>query len=585
MKRTSLFVVALSVVTGCTIGVPIDQRDGWPGSKSSKSPSGTQPGVSDGSPGSRHGQTGATPGTSPSTTPGGSTTPTTYGVPSAPLRRLTQAELNNTLRDLFSGIAIPQVTLNDGQGKGYEGDVARQTPSDLAVDQVRTASIDVSAAAIAREDLLLERIPANAADQTQVGHDFVASFGARALRRPLDARESGVYTALFDTALAQNDFEVAIELVIQAFMQAPSFLYRVEVGAGDSPELADASALTPYEVASRLSYLLWSSMPDQTLFDAAAANQLSTPDQIETQARRMLSDPRAQDAVLGFSRQWLDLDKVLTSPKDAATYPSWSDAVATSVRKEADELIREAVFGTGDGKLRTIMTTTTTHADANVAALYGIPAPANDWDLVTLPSTQRAGVVTQAAFLASRAHEVYPSPVLRGVFVLDKFLCMAPPPPGGAVVTTPPAPADPSSTPTTNRQRYAEHTANPACQGCHRAIDPIGFGFEGYDAIGKFRTMDNGYPVDDSGTLSTVNAGGDYHGAVQLASLLADAPAVRDCVARHWMTLMRGRVEETNDDPQIAEVQSLFDTADGDVRELLVGMVRSLAFRTIPKVQ
>src|SRR6185437_4714331 len=144
---------------------------------------------------------------------------------------------------------------------------------------------------------------------------------------------------------------------------------------------------------------------------------------------------------------------------------------------------------------------------------------------------------------------------------------------------------DPSSTPTTNRQRYAEHTANPSCQGCHRAIDPIGFGFESYDAIGKFRTTDNGFPVDDSGTLSTVSAGGDYQGGVELANLLSNAPAVRDCVARHWMTLMRGRVEETDDNPQIAEVQSMFDTADGDVRELLVGMVRSLAFRTMPKVQ
>ncbi len=511
------------------------------------------------------------------------------GTPTAPMRRLTEEELNHTVRDLFAGITVPSIVLNDGEGKGFDGDVARQTPSDLVVDELRTGSIAIAAAAVTRRDLLLPRQPgSDIADQHAAGHEFVAAFAPRALRRPLTQGELDAYDGLFDasldeqTAIGPGAFDIAVQLVIQALLQSPSFLYRVEIGDAAAAAAAETVPVAPYEMASRLSYLLWGSMPDQELFDAAAADALRTPEQLEAQARRMLGEPGAHDAVLSFHRQWLDLDKVLDSPKDAATFPAWSTSLAESVRTEADAMIDEAIFGSGDGTLRSLLTTTTTRVDAQVAALYGIPAPAHDWDLVQLPGAQRAGLITDPAFLASRAHAVFGSPVLRGVFVLDRFLCEAPPPPA-AVNTTPPSTVDPAA-PTTNRQRYEQHVSDTACQGCHNMIDGIGMGLEGYDAIGRYRTTDNGFPVDDSGTLAPSGAGGTFAGGPELAEILADSPVVEDCVARHWLTWMRGRAEEAADQAQIDDVTGAFDGAGGDVKELLVAIVKTPAFRTLPKV-
>ncbi|MDP2341067.1 MAG: DUF1592 domain-containing protein [Deltaproteobacteria bacterium] len=505
---------------------------------------------------------------------------TSLGATSAPLRRLTQEELNHTLRDLFVGIPLPVVALSDGDGRSYDGDVSRQTPSDLAIEQLRTGAAAVAAAVVLRKADVLPRLPGSTADdQRAVGHELIASLGARAMRRPLEPRELGAYSLFFDSALAADNFDVALELTITALLQAPSFLYRVELG-GDAVD-DERTAIPSYEMASRLSYLLWSSMPDQELFDAAEAGVLDDPDELEAQARRMLDDPRATDAVVSFHRQWLDFDDVLAASRDAATYPAWDEELKQSIRTESDRMIEESVFGGGDAKLRTLLTTTTTRVNRPLAALYGVAAPATDWDLVQLPGEQRAGLITQAGFLASRSHAVFPSPVLRGVYVLDRFLCQTPPPPEPSIDVTPPV-ADENAPPTTNRDRYTQHTFNPVCQGCHAGIDGIGMGLEGYDAIGRFRTTDNGFPVDDSGTLEATGAGGSYNGGPALAAMLAESDLVTECVARQWLTYTRGRAEDDVDWPAITAATAQFQAADGDIRELLVSIVKSSSFRFLP---
>lgn len=499
----------------------------------------------------------------------------------APMRRLTEDELNRTLGDLFAGIEIPFVELNDGEGKGFEGDVARQSPSDLVVEQLRSGAIAVAAAAGQRLDLLLPRQPADAADQAAVGHELIASFGPRALRRPLEEREQAAYEAFFDAQLAEHNFPVAVELLLQAFLQSPSFVYRVEVGYGSANEQG-AVALGAYEMASRLSYLLWGTMPDAALFQAAKENALATPEQLEAEARRMLADDRARGAILSFHRQWLDLDKVLSSNKDAATFPQWNDDLRRAIRTEADKLVEEV--WKGDAKLRSLLTTRTTRVNASLAALYGVPAPAEEWGLVELPAEERAGVLTQAAFLASRAHAVNPSPVLRGVFVLERLLCEAPPPPMAGISTDPPA-AEDEPVPTTNRERYAQHTFDPVCQECHVGIDGIGMGLESYDAIGAFRTVDNGIAVDNSGNLEATAVGGTFQGGPGLAALLAGSKAVHECTARHWLEYAHGRREKPEDRGQFQEVNAAFAAADGDIRELLVAIVKTPAFRTRPAIE
>jgi hypothetical protein len=190
-------------------------------------------------------------------------------------------------------------------------------------------------------------------------------------------------------------------------------------------------------------------------------------------------------------------------------------------------------------------------------------------------------LITQASFLASRAHAVFPSPVLRGVFVLDRFLCQTPPPPLPSVDVTPPV-ADDERAPTTNRDRYTQHTFDPVCQSCHAGIDGIGMGLEGYDAIGRFRTVDNGFDVDDSGTLADTGVGGSFNGGPELAALLADSSLVSECVARQWLTWTRGRAEDDVDWPAVEAAAAHFQAADGDIRELLVAIVKSSSFRFLP---
>jgi hypothetical protein len=492
----------------------------------------------------------------------------------APLRRLTQEELNFTMRDLFPGVDLPFVALNDGDPSRavlFDGDVSRQTPSDLAVEQVRTGALAVAQAAVQRKDLLLAGITAG--DDKSTGHVFIAQFLPRAFRRPADAREIQAYSAFFDTNIDAHDLDVALVLTMQAALQSPSFLYRIETGGAVSTK---ARPLSSYEMASRLSYLLWATMPDQTLFDAAAANKLSTPDELEAQARRMLADPRAHDAVLSFHRQWLGLDLVLTTNKDNATFPMWNDTLRQSMRTEVDKMIEEVVFGSGDAKLKTLFTTTKTRVDATLAPIYGVPASAHDWDLVDLPADQRAGIVTNASILAARAHSTFGSPVLRGVFALDRYLCESPPPPPPDVNTNPPDPSD-ANAPKTNRQRFDQHANNPACAGCHKTIDGIGDGLESYDAIGQFRTLDNGVVVDNSGTVDAVS----FAGGPALAKLFANSEKVERCVASHWLTHTRGRLAEPADKAANDDVTAAFKKADGDIKELLVAIVREPSFRTI----
>jgi Protein of unknown function (DUF1592)/Protein of unknown function (DUF1588)/Protein of unknown function (DUF1595)/Protein of unknown function (DUF1585)/Protein of unknown function (DUF1587) len=503
----------------------------------------------------------------------------------APLRRLTQAELNRTVRDLFPGITMPAVALSDGQpppgsGAKMDGDVTRQTPSDLVIEQLLSAVSAISAAAVASPGFPYSQPPsADVEEQRAVGGQLVDDFGPRALRRPFESGERDRYVALFDDVLAQEGFVVAVRATLQAFLQAPSFVYRVELGAG-----TPAGEMVPvrgYEMASRLSYFLWGTMPDAALFARAADGSLDNEQGLLDEASRMLDDPKARDGVLAFFRQWLDLDRILTTNKDADVFPAsvYNEELKAAMREEADRFVLSVMFD-DDARLETLLTSTRAPVNATLAALYGVPAPATDWDFVELPAAQRAGILTQAQFLAARAHAEHPSPVQRGIFVLDRLLCEPPPVPDGAIDTTPP-PAE-EGVRTTNRDRFAQHAFDPVCQGCHVAIDGVGFGFEGYDAIGRFRTVDNGLPVNDRGSLDGTAIGGTYHGAVELAQMLAGSDVVRRCVARHWFRNSLGRREVMQDAKNLEFVFGAFSAADGDMKSLLLAIVLSPSFRNRP---
>jgi hypothetical protein len=330
-------------------------------------------------------------------------------------------------------------------------------------------------------------------------------------------------------------------------------------------------------MASRLSYLLWNTMPDDALFASAAAGELDTAAGLDAQARRMLGTARAHAAVVNFHSQWLRFDKMNGLVKSAAMFPQFGPAVATAMRQSAEKYVDSVFFG--DGTLKALLTDNHAWVNDALAPIYGVTAPAGStMALVALDATQRAGILTNAGLLAGFAHETTDSPVLRGVFVLQRLMCAAPPPPPASVNTT--LPAAGSGAPLTTRQRFATQHEQGTCAGCHRSIDGIGFGFEHYDALGQWRTTDVGLPVDSSGSfLGATDLTGTFDGVVELGSKLAASTSVRACVASQWMRYALGVDGTGVDGAALAPIVTAFEQSGLNMRELVVALVKSDAFR------
>ncbi len=499
----------------------------------------------------------------------------------SPLRRLTPAEYRNTVRDLFRAADLPAVTIAEDQtvkGFGFNNNADVQTPAALLLSQYQRAAVDLVDAAFKRPDRFLPCQPKDAAAEAACGAQIVDVFGARAFRRPLTADEGKQFRDFFEAARKTDNFSVAAQLTIGAMLQSPPFLYRIETGAAKG---ADGTlALAPYEIASRLSYLLWNSMPDDELFAAAKDGKLATPADVEKQARRMLADPKAKAAVAEFHAQWLESGAIDGLTKEKAAFPKWSDELRTGLRIEAERAVERAVFEPKVGYL-SLLSSTKTFVNGPLADLYGVPRPASaagGW--VDLDPGKRAGLVTQAFWLASHAHPIHPSPVKRGQFVMAKLLCTPPPSPPGDVNTA--VPTMPTADARTNRQRLDRlHNTKPECRACHKAIDGIGFGLEGYDAAGAFRTTDNGVPVDDSGEIAVgSDVDGPFKGGVELAGKLAKSQTVRACVATQWFRFAMGRpVDAAADRCTLQAMEEAFAASGHDVKEMLVALAKSTTFR------
>ena len=404
---------------------------------------------------------------------------------------------------------------------------------------------------------------------------FIQQFGAKAFRRPLTTEEVADYTAFFEGERANSSFAGAVQLTTEAFLQAPQFLYRLELG-DPATAATDRVKLTSYEIASRLSYLVWGSAPDATLTAAAAANGLDDATARETHARRLLGDARTGTMMVEFHRQWLDLDRLAKEPKDPKTYPKYDTPLQSAIREESDRFVRKVMWQ-GAGTLDAFLTSTDTEVNAPLAALYGVAAPASGWAAATLDPAQRAGFLTRANFLASRAHQLEGSPPLRSVFIRDRLLCLPPlMPPADANLSEPAA--TPGAMAQTNRQLFEARIAPATCKGCHTIINPMGYGLENYDAVGAYRTTDNGLPVDASGAITGSDVDGPFTGGVELSKKLAGSKTVAACATTTWYAYALGRDLGTADACRLAKLNLSLSDAHGDVRELLVAIVTSPEF-------
>lgn len=496
----------------------------------------------------------------------------------APIRRMTRFEYNNAVRDLLGDTTRPADSfVAEEEALGFNNQATALGVTQLLAEQYMEASEGIAARAAKDWSKLLPCDPAKTG-QDVCAAKFILAFGKKAYRRPLAEAESARLQALYAWGKQQYDFSTGLGLVVQAMLQSPRFLYRVEMGMPDplvgQPEV---TALDSWEVAARLSFLLWSSIPDDELFAAAEAGALGDAASIEKQARRMLEDPRARDAVANFHEQWLGLGKIGTLNKDAAIYPTYTPALRPLWEKETLSFLDHVVFDDEQGDVKTMLTAPYSMMNAELAAFYGVSGPKGaGFERVDLDPTQRAGLLTQASLLAVNSKPNQSSPVHRGKFVRERLLCQTLAPPPNDVNIQPPE-VDPTAT---TREKFSEHSSNPACAGCHRLMDPIGFGFESYDGIGQFRAQDHGLPVDATGELTgTRDSDGAFDGAVELAARLGESADVRECVATQWFRFGYGHGEEKADACAMTQLQEAFRAAGYNVKELLVALTRTDAFR------
>jgi hypothetical protein len=473
-------------------------------------------------------------------------------------RLLTRFEYDNTVRDLLGDKTRPAQNFPaENRILAFDNDGRTHTVSPLLVEQYQAAAEEVAQRAVAENRAML--VPCNPATGAMTcGNQFVDRFLRRAFRGEVSGDESAPFHDLFKTGLETDGFDTGVEMVVEAVLQSPRFLYRIETATpGDEPSPASRD-----ELASRLSYFLWGSMPDDQLLDAS----LSNSKEIEAEVRRMLADHRSRDSVKHFFMQWLDLEGLASIAKDPNAFPEFRSSMRRSWVSSIERYIEHVVFE--QGTVHALFTEPIIFVDDLLAPLYGASADPE----------QRAGLLTQPALLAKLAHPDQASPIRRGVFVRERILCELLPSPPNNVDITPPDP-DPNAT---TRERFAEHTSNATCRGCHQLIDPIGFGFEQYDALGRYREVENGIPIDASGELIATrdpNLVGPYVGAIELSEKLAGSSEVRECLVTQVFRFAMGRAESEEDECTLRRLNNTLIAADGRIDELLVAITLTQAFR------
>lgn len=495
----------------------------------------------------------------------------------SPIRRLTRGEYSRVARDLLGDATDPGAAFPpDEELFGFSNNADAMTVSQLLGENYQGAA--EALAHNAAEDLEALTGCAAAAQDDACAEAFIASFGRRAFRRSLTTDEQTRLLTLFlDVSEEEAAFRAGIEAVVEATLQSPYFLWRVEVGEDDPSLLAGLKAVSDHEMATRLSFLLWGSTPDVELLAAADAGELSTPEQVAEQARRLLADPRAHDALRAFQHDWLSLGRMARTSKDEALYPGFTADVLPKLEEELHTFLLHETLE-GGGTLDDLLLSRAAFVDDVTAAHYGISGSFGaEPTLVDLPEGERAGLLTRAGLMAMLGKANQSSPILRGVFVRDRLLCDPPPPPPDDVDPTPPE-VDPD---VSTRERFAQHTADPTCAACHELIDPIGFGFENYDAVGGWRTEEgNGVMIDASGELvGTIDVDGSFLGAVELSHGLAESQQVDLCYVTQWWRFANGRAESSADTCGLDWALFRFIDNGGSIEDLLVDVTQTPTFR------
>ncbi|MFL5338972.1 MAG: DUF1592 domain-containing protein [Gemmataceae bacterium] len=392
------------------------------------------------------------------------------------------------------------------------------------------------------------RVMVGSGETRDRARQIVATFAKKAYRRPVTAIEINRLMKLYDMAKQAEPFERAVGIALQAVLVSPHFLFRVETDR--TPDRPDGSyPLNDWEIASRLSYFLWSTMPDDELFRLAQAGQLHEPATLEAQVRRMLKDEKSAALVENFGGQWLNLRNLQTAQPAKRDFPLWDEQLRSAMRKET-ELFFAAVIRE-DRSILDFLDADFTYLNGRLARHYEIPGVEGpEFRRVTLTDRSRGGVLTQASVLTVTSNPTRTSPVKRGKWILENILGTPPPPPPPDV---PELKEDKETVLKGSlRERMEQHRANPNCATCHERMDPLGFGFENFDAIGGWRTKDGSFKIDPSGVLP---GGQKFSGPAELKKvLLAKEEQFRRCLTEKLLTYALGRGVEAADRPAVEKI-------------------------------
>jgi hypothetical protein len=497
------------------------------------------------------------------------------------LRRLTNAQYANTVRDLLGAdVVLPGELDPDERFFGLLAlGASRTAVSPRGVENIESSSYVLAEQAMApsRRDAVVPCEPSGVVDAT-CAEQFVTEFGRRAWRRPLEAEEVERMTALAGTAASTlGDFYDGLEFAIAGLLQAPDFLYRVELGSPD-PALDGDVRYDDWEMASRLSYFLWNTTPDDELLDAAGRGELVTDEGLLAQTERLLASPRATEGLTAWFDDWMRYAEIEHLYKEPLVFPHMSDTLPASARSESHRLFKLVAFDRDDD-LRTLLTSRQTFLNGELAALYDVKAPVRDgFAAYEHPEdSMRRGLLGHASFLALNAHPVSTSATLRGKFIREVFLCAElPGPPAGVDTSIPPV----SEAALTLRDRVQQHLTDPSCASCHRSMDLVGLGFENFDGIGRFRTLEEGVPIDASGELD----GALFDDAAGLSAALFEHEDLAPCMVKALVRYSNGAREDLGQLEALGWLGDEFAAQGHHLAPLLVELTSSDLFRSSSEV-
>ncbi|MDX2023509.1 MAG: DUF1592 domain-containing protein [Deltaproteobacteria bacterium] len=518
--------------------------------------------------------------------------PLTMNEAAYPLQRLTNVELANTVRDLLSGIADSAKLVRstdlppESRVAGFSNNALQQQPDrgyadaieQLAIGAAREAVKDLSKLGCAKED------------GSCIG-DLISGFGKRVFRRPLTSGEISDLKKVYEEARAEPlkfSHAMAVETVVGTMLQSPQFLFRLEEGQGTISD-KKSQPLSNWEMASRLSYLIWDSMPDDDLFRAAEAGELMQSEKIEAQARRMLGDDRARGAMKEFFDEWLDNKRysafVAAPAKDREFYPTYDEKQAKALIEGRDKFIEEAFFG-GDHSMTQLFSSTKGWVNDDVAYIYGVDKPGSaELKEVELNPAQRKGILTNPAIMAGMSHTTEQAPILRGGFIMERLLCAPSPPPPPGIITQIPFDENEAMT---YRQRVEKTAEQGKCANCHKPLDSFGFLFENYNSIGAFQTEEQAkfkgmvykLPTNAKSTImDTLDVNGEFDNAIPFVEKMGKSKQVAQCVVEHLWSWANARREVDEDGCAVVPLTTSFIENKFDMQKLVVDLVKNPSFR------